>query len=168
VDAARYSLVRTSYTQPLEIDLDLLARHSNDNPVYYVQYASARGANVDRNAAAAGISREGADFSLLDLPDDEAVLALLAQYPQVVTKAGNLREPHRVAHYLETLAGAYHTWYAKERVVPIGEREQGEGDDSAKNPSPACSAARLRLNDAVRQIVANGLGLLGVTAPDRM
>ncbi len=173
VDAARYSLVRTSYSQPLEIDLDLLARHSNDNPVYYVQYASARGANVDRNAAAAGLTRQGADLGLLDQPDDGAVLALLAQYPEVVRKAGNLREPHRVAHYLETLAGSYHTWYAKERVVPLGGADgDQEGDavpaDSAKNPSPACSAARLRLNDAVRQIVSNGLGLLGVTAPDRM
>lgn len=172
VDAARYSLARTSYTQPLVIDLDLLVRHTNDNPVYYVQYASARGANVDRNAAAAGITREGADLSLLDMPDDDAVLALLAQYPEVVRKAGNLREPHRIAHYLETLAGAYHTWYAKERVVPLGADDARRQEDAvaraARDPAPARSAARLRLNDAVRQVISNGLGLLGVTAPDRM
>lgn len=178
VDAARYSLVRTSYTQPLVIDLDLLKKHTNENPVYYVQYAYARGTNVDNNAAAAGITRGGADLSLLDLPDDEKVLALLAQYPEVVRKAGNLREPHRIAHYLEELAGAYHTWYAKERVVPMSltgaeEKAAGTAEElkiakAAKDPEPARSAARLRMNDAVRQIVKNGLGLLGVTAPEKM
>lgn len=178
VDAARYSLVRTSYTQSLVIDLDLLVSHTNDNPVYYVQYASARSSHVARNAASAGITRDGADLSLLNLPDDEAVLALLAQYPQIVLKAGKLREPHRIAHYLETLAGAYHTWYAKERVVPLSstaataapsnEPAKDLAKDVAKDPEPARAAARLRLNDAVHQVIANGLDLLGVSAPDRM
>lgn len=90
----------------------------------------------------------------------------------MVRKAGNLREPHRIAHYLETLAGAYHTWYAKERVVPLGADDARRQEDAvaraARDPAPARSAARLRLNDAVRQVISNGLGLLGVTAPDRM
>lgn len=176
VDAARYSLVRTSYNQSLDIDLDLLVRHTNDNPVYYVQYAHARACNVDRNARAASITTEGADLSLLDMKDDGEVLAQLALYPGVLAEAADMREPHRVAHYLEDLAGAYHTWYAKERVVPMpltapeerGDKAAVEELRKAKDPSPARAAARLKLNDAVRQVIENGLGLLAVTAPEKM
>jgi arginyl-tRNA synthetase len=176
VDAARYSLVRTSYNQTLDIDLNLLVQHTNDNPVYYVQYAHARACNVDRNAAAAGITHDGADLSLLDMPDDEEVLAQLALWPSVVSEAADMREPHRIAHYLETLAGAYHTWYAKERVVPMpltdpekrGDPKAVERLEHAKNPEPARAAARLKLNDAVKQVVENGLSMLAVSAPDKM
>ncbi|OTA27443.1 arginine--tRNA ligase [Alloscardovia macacae] len=174
VDAARYSLARTSYNQNLDIDLDLLASHTNDNPVYYVQYAFARSKNVDRNAAAAGISFEGADLSLLDTPADSELLAELALYPAVVTAAGDLREPHRIAHYVEELAGKYHKWYAAERVVPMelteneAARDDAEALRVAKNPEPARAAARLKLNDAAGQILKNALGLLGVSAPEQM
>ncbi len=174
VDAARYSLARTSYNQNLDIDLGLLAEHTNDNPVYYVQYAYARSQNVDRNAAAAGITYEGADLSLLDTEADSELLAQLALYPAVVTTAGDLREPHRIAHYAEELAGKYHKWYAAERVVPMALTEAEETRDNAeairiaKNPEPARAAARLKLNDAAGQILANALGLLGVSAPEKM
>ena len=169
VDAARYSLARTDYNQTVDIDLDLLASHTNENPVYYVQYAHARSKNVDRNAADAGIDSAKADLSLLDTEADNEVLATLALYPNVVQTAGDQKAPHRVAHYLEQLAGVYHRWYNLERVVPM---ELTGADDPArqtdKNPEPARAAARLRLNDAVQQVIANGLDLLGVCAPDRM
>ena len=176
VDAARYSLARTDYNSPVDIDLNLLASHSNENPVYYVQYAHARSCNVDRNAAAAGITHEGADLALLDTEADGEVLAALAQWPAQLAQAGDLRAPHRVAHYLEDLAAAYHKWYNVERVVPMALTEPEErGDEAerealriAKSPEPARAAARLRLNDAVRAVIAAGLDLLGVEAPERM
>ena len=175
-DAARYSLARTDYNSPVDIDLNLLASHSNENPVYYVQYAHARSCNVDRNAAAAGITHEGADLALLDTEADGEVLAALAQWPAQLAQAGDLRAPHRVAHYLEDLAAAYHKWYNVERVVPMALTEPEErGDEAerealriAKSPEPARAAARLRLNDAVRAVIAAGLDLLGVEAPERM
>jgi arginyl-tRNA synthetase len=176
VDAARYALVRTSYNQQLDIDLAALSEHTNENPVYYVQYAHARSKNVDRNAAAAGITHEGADLSLLDTQADSELIAQLALFPGIVTVAADLLEPHRVAHYLEDLAGAYHKWYANERVVPMAltEAEKRLPDDRrealeiSKNPSPARAAARLRLNDATGQVIRNGLALLAVSAPDKM
>lgn len=173
VDAARYSLARTDYNSPVDIDLNLLASHSNENPVYYVQYAHARSKNVDRNAADAGITYEGADMALLNTPADGEVIAMLAQWPAMLAQAGDMRAPHRIAHYLEDLAASYHKWYNVERVVPMPltdpeEREQDEALRIAKNPEPARAAARLKLNDAVQTVIAEGLDLLGVTAPDRM
>ena len=174
VDASRYSLARTDYNSPVDIDLNLLASHSNENPVYYVQYAHARSCNVDRNAAAAGITYEGADVSLLDTAADGEVLAALAQWPALLREAGDLRAPHRVAHYLEDLAATYHKWYNVERVVPMeltdpeARGEQAEALRIAKAPELARAAARLKLNDAVKTVIAEGLDLLGVAAPDRM
>lgn len=161
VDAARYALARSSMDSTIDIDLDLLASSSSENPVYYVQYAHARTRNVARNAAEHGVSRdpEQAAFepAALDTPADAALLGVLAQYPAVVAQAAALREQHRVARYLEQLAGAYHAWYGATRVTPRGE-----------DPVDAGHVARLWLNDAVGQVVANGLGLLGVSAPERM
>lgn len=176
VDASRYSLARTDYNQSVDIDLNLLASHSNDNPVYYVQYAHARSWNVDRNAAEAGIDTSQADMSLLDTPADEDVLAILAMFPSVVLTAGEQRAPHRVAHYLEQLAGTYHRWYNAERVVamPLTGLEEGLDETErervliAKNPGSSRAAARLKLNDAVQQVLENGLELLGVSAPEKM
>ena len=174
VDASRYSLARTDYNSPVDIDLNLLASHSNENPVYYVQYAHARSCNVDRNAAAAGITYEGADVSLLDTTADGEVLAALAQWPALLREAGDLRAPHRVAHYLEDLAATYHKWYNVERVVPMeltdpeARGEEAEAIRIAKAPEPARAAARLKLNDAVQTVIAEGLDLLGVAAPDKM
>lgn len=177
VDAARYSLARTDYNTGVDIDLDVLASHTNENPVYYVQYAHARSCNVDRNAEDAKIDAGIADLSLLDTPADGEVLGALAQWPSVVSDAGDLRAPHKIAHYLETLAGTYHKWYNLERVVPMdltdleareGDKQKLEAMRIAKNPEPARAAARLQLNDAVQRVIAAGLEMLGVSAPDRM
>ncbi len=158
VDAARYALVRVSMDSNLDIDLDLLASHTNENPVYYVQYAHARTRNVARNAAEHGVTREaGFEPAALDAPADAELLGVLAQFPAQVAQAAELREPHRVARYLESLAAAYHTWYGQCRVTP-------RGDD----PIDAGHVARLWLNDAVTRVLATGLGLLGVAAPERM
>ncbi|WP_176765838.1 arginine--tRNA ligase [Actinomyces ruminicola] len=158
VDAARYALARSSMDSMIDIDLNLLASTSNDNPVYYVQYAHARIRSVARNAIERGVTREaGFDPAQLDTPHDSQLLGVLAQYPAIVAQAASLREQHRVARYLETLAAAYHTWYGATRVTP-------RGDD----PVDAGHVARLWVNDAVGQVIANGLGLLGVSAPERM
>ncbi|WP_432511641.1 arginine--tRNA ligase [Kineococcus sp. SYSU DK001] len=158
VDAARYSLVRSSVDSSIDIDLDLLTRRSNDNPVFYVQYAHARTANVAVNAAGAGVRREDAfDPALLTDETESLLLAALAEFPEVVRRAGELREPHRVARYLEELAGRFHKFYDACRVTPRAGEEVTD-----------VHRTRLWLNDATRQVLANGLGLLGVSAPERM
>ena len=158
VDAARYALARSSMDSAIDIDLDLLASTSSENPVYYVQYAHARTRNVARNAAEHGVSREaGFVPAALDDPADSALLGVLAQFPAIVAQAAQLREQHRVARYLEQLAAAYHTWYGATRVTP-------RGDDVVN----AGHVARLWLNDAVGRVIANGLDMLGVSAPERM
>lgn len=158
VDAARYSLVRSSMDTNLDIDLDLLASHTNENPVYYVQYAHARTVNVAKNAAQHHVSRDGEIHpELLADPADADLLGVLAQFPSVVATATEQRQPHLVPRYLENLAGAYHGWYSKRRVTP-----------PADAPVTDEHRALLALNDAVGQVLRNGLNLLGVTAPDRM
>lgn len=158
VDAARYSLARSSADTSIDLDLDLLTKATNENPVYYVQYAHARTASVARNAAQAGVRREdGFDASLLDHETEAVLLGRLAGLPRVVAQAAELREPHRVARYLEELAGAYHKWYDQRRVMPFGDEQVSD-----------VHRTRLWLNDATRQVLANGLGLLGVSAPERM
>ena len=115
-------------------------------------------------------------LALLDTEADGEVLAALAQWPALLSLAGDLRAPHRVAHYLEDLAATYHKWYNVERVVPMALTDPEERQDDAarealriaKNPEPARAAARLKLNDAVRIVIAAGLDLLGVEAPERM
>ncbi|MFL6136954.1 MAG: arginine--tRNA ligase [Frankiaceae bacterium] len=157
-DAGRYALARASVDSPIDLDLDLLARRTNDNPVFYVQYAHARIASLLRNAAEMGIAR-GDDFdpSLLSHPRESDLLGALGEHPRVVASAAELREPHRVARYLEELAGTYHRFYDACRVLPQGDEE----------PTPL-TTARLWLVEATRVVLANGLSLLGVTAPDRM
>ncbi|XBH22065.1 arginine--tRNA ligase [Jonesiaceae bacterium BS-20] len=158
VDAARYSLVRSSVDSSIDVDLDLLAKQTNDNPVFYVQYAHARTANVARNAAAAGVKREDAfDPATLTHATEAALIGQLTEFPRVVAQAAELREPHRVARYAEALAGSYHKWYAECRVTPVGEEAVTD-----------THRTRLWLNDATRQVLANALGMLGVSAPERM
>nr|WP_167739235.1 arginine--tRNA ligase [Kocuria sp. JC486] len=157
VDAARYSLTRYSVDSNIDIDLDLLAKRSNENPVFYVQYAHARTCAVDRNAEAAGVTREAFDAALLTHETEGELLAALGAYPSVVAEAAALREPHRVARHLEALAGAYHRWYGACRVTPQAEETVTD-----------THRTRLWLNDATRQVLANGLELLGVSAPERM
>ena len=158
VDAARYALARSSTDAQIDIDLDLLVKHTNDNPVYYVQYAHARLSSIVRNAVEAGVRREDAfEPALLDHDADAVLLAALAEFPRVVVQAADLREPHRVARYLEELAGRFHKWYEATRVTPRGDE-----------PVTDAHRTRLWLAEATRQVFANGLGLLGVSAPERM
>ena len=160
VDAARYALARFSSDSPIDIDVDLWTRASRDNPVYYVQYVAARTASIARNAAEVGLTRGTADAFHPELLDHEKELDLLkslGDYPAAVTAAAELREPHRVARYLEDLAGAYHRFFDNCRILPYGDEEITD-----------THRARLWLNDATRTVIANGLGLLGVTAPERM
>ncbi|MDT7707361.1 MAG: arginyl-tRNA synthetase [Pseudonocardiales bacterium] len=156
VDAARYSLIRSSVDSSLDIDLDLLTRRSNDNPVFYVQYAHARLASLARNAADLGMT-PGEEFGLLEHPREGDLVRTLGEFPSVVASAAELREPHRVARYLEQLAAAYHKFYDACRVLPMGDEEISD-----------LHRARLGLCVAARQVLANGLGLLGVSAPERM
>jgi arginyl-tRNA synthetase len=157
-DAARYSLVRSSMDSDLTLDIDLVTRHDPENPVFYVQYAHARIASVLRNAAELGIAREASyDASLLTHEREGDLLRALGELPRIVRSATELDAPHRVARYLEELAGVYHRFYDACRVLP------GEN-----GPDPALTQARLALCEATRIVLANGLGLLGVSAPERM
>jgi len=165
VDAARYSLIRYPVESPLVLDLDLLVSSTNDNPVYYVQYAHARIASVIRNAAELGLIPAATSdwdpktFDPSQLTDDRegSLLGLLADYPRVVASAAELREPHRIARYIEEVATSYHSFYASCRVLP-------QGDE----PVTSLNIARLWLCGATRQVIFNGLELLGVSAPERM
>jgi arginyl-tRNA synthetase len=159
VDAARYTLIRYPVDTPMVMDVDVLRKNTNENPVYYVQYAHARIAAVLRNAQELGISTglEGFDASQLSHDRENELLGALAEYPRIVATAAELREPHRIARYLEELAGLYHGFYADCRVLPMGEEA----------PS-AIHSARAALCSATMQVISNGLDLLGVSAPERM
>ncbi|WP_125132512.1 arginine--tRNA ligase [Microbacterium sp. 10M-3C3] len=157
VDAARYALTRSSADSNLDVDLDVLQKRTNDNPVFYVQYAHARTHNVARNAAASGVDRSEFAPELLTHETESALLGALQEFPRVVAFAAEVREPHRVARYLEELAGLYHRWYDNCRVIPLGDE-----------PVTNLHRTRLWLNDATGQVLRNGLTLLGVGAPERM
>ena len=159
VDAARYTLIRYPVDTPMVMDIDILKRNTNENPVYYVQYAHARIAAVLRNAAELNIPVDLKSFDSSQLIHDREneLLGALAQFPRVVQSAAQLRQPHRVARYLEELAGTYHGFYADCRVLPMGE----------ENPSPL-HTARLLLCASTKQVIKNALDLLGVSAPERM
>jgi arginyl-tRNA synthetase len=156
IDAARYSLIRSSVDSPLTVDLDLLARRANDNPVFYVQYAHARLSSLARAADDLGID-PGQRYDLLADPREGQLIRTIGEFPAVVATAAELREPHRVARFLEQLAGAYHRFYDSCRVLPMGDEEVTD-----------LHRARLALCGAARQVLANGLRLLGVHAPERM
>ncbi|MGM0385421.1 MAG: arginine--tRNA ligase [Actinomycetota bacterium] len=157
-DAVRYTLARYPADSPLTIDGEKLREQNNDNPVFYVQYAHARTRNVHHNAQSHGVRREDAFVpELLDHETETVLLGKLAEFPGVVALAAPLREPHRIARYLEELAGAYHKWYDNCRVTPRGDE-----------PVDDAHRTRLWLNDATGRVIANGLGLLGVSAPERM
>lgn len=164
VDALRYSLARYPNDSPIEIDPDLLRARTNDNPVFYVQYAHARSRSAARTADAQGVVREVElfDAATLTHPTEEELLAKLAQFPSVVGSAAKLRQPHRLARHLESIAAAYHGWYAVARIVPAPDK-----DGTKPEPEPV-NYSRRWLNDATTQVLANGLGLLGVSAPEKM
>jgi arginyl-tRNA synthetase len=156
VDASRYALARYHSDSPIDIDLDLWSRATNDNPVFTVQYAHARVSSLMRNAADLGVEAESHP-ELLTHEKEGELLRALAELPRVVKAAAELREPHRVARYLEELAGTYHRFYDSCRVLPRGDEETSD-----------LHRARLMLVDATRVVLANGLDLLGVSAPERM
>jgi arginyl-tRNA synthetase len=156
IDAARYALVRNHIETNLDIDLDLWAKATSDNPVFYVQYAHARVSSILRNAADLGLE-PASHPELLTHEKEGELLRALAELPRVVAAATALREPHRVARYLEDTAASYHRFYDNCRVLPMGDEEPTD-----------LHRARLRLVEATRIVLANGLGLLAVTAPDRM
>jgi arginyl-tRNA synthetase len=156
-DSLRYSLGRYPADSPLSLDPEILTKRSNDNPVFYVQYAHARTHQVARNAAAAGITRDTFEPGTLTHDTESTLIASLGDFPRVVAQAAELREPHRVARYLEEVASVYHRWYDACRVTP-------QGDD----PMEAVHGTRLWLNDATGQVLRNGLAMLGVSAPERM
>ena len=157
VDAARYSLARSSINSSLDVDLEVLTKKTNDNPVFYVQYAHARTRQVSKNASAQLVERSEFVPEALSHLSEQNLIAQLAQFPQVVETASEFREPHRVARYLEELAGTYHRFYDHCRVIPL-----------SVDPVETVHRSRLWLNDACTQVLANGLGLLGVSAPERM
>lgn len=156
-DALRYWLARYPAESPLSLDGEKLRTQSNDNPVYYVQYAYARTCAVDRNAATVGLSRGVFQPELLTHPSETELLGKLQQYPSIVTGAAQLREPHRIARYLEELATSYNRWYDNCRVLP-----------QAGEEIMPLHSTRLYVNDATQQVLKNGLNLLGVSAPERM
>jgi len=159
VDAARYALARSSADSVLDIDLDVWSRQSSDNPVFYVQYAATRAASVLRNAAELGLLVDAdADVSLLSDPREVDLLLALAELPQVVATAAELREPHRVARYLEEkVARSAQRFWDECQVLPKGDEQVA-----------VTTAPRLLLWQATRIVLENGLGLLGVSAPERM
>ena len=157
VDAARYALARSSANSQLDIDLEQLTKKTNDNPVFYVQYAHARTRQVANNAAGLGVDRTEFEPALLNHASEGELLAQLSEFPRVVAQSAEFREPHRVARYLEEVAGAYHRWYDNCRVTPMGDQ-----------PVETIHRTRLWLNDAAAVVLRNGLELLGVTAPERM
>ena len=157
VDAARYALTRSSVDSPIDIDLALWSSASSENPVYYVQYAHARLCALARNAADLGLQADTAHLALLSHDKEGTLIRNLGEFPRVLQAAAALREPHRVCRYLEDLAGDYHRFYDLCRVLPQGDEEPAD-----------LHRARLALCEATRQVIANGLGILGVSAPERM
>ena len=158
-DAARYTLIRFPTDTPMVMDVDLLRKNTNDNPVYYVQYAHARICAVLRNAKELGISYGLKFYSpeLLTHERERELVGLLAQYPKVLSSAAQLRQPHRVARYIEELASQYHRFYNDCRVLPLGDEKVSD-----------LNSARATLSQATAQVISNGLDLLGVNAPEKM
>jgi len=157
VDAARYALTRSSVDTSIDIDLQLWSSASSENPVYYVQYAHARLSALARNAAELGLAPDTAHLELLTHDKEGTLIRNLGEFSRVLESAASLREPHRVCRYLEDLAGDYHRFYDSCRVLPRGDEDPSD-----------LHRARLALCEATRQVIANGLGILGVSAPERM
>jgi arginyl-tRNA synthetase len=159
IDAARYTLIRYPTDTPMVMDVDLLKKNTNDNPVYYVQYAHARICAVLRNAKDLGIDF-GNDFyapELLVHQQERELIGLLAEYPRIVASAAQMRQPHRVARFIEELAAQYHRFYNDCRVLPMGDEKPGK-----------LNSTRATLSQATAQVIHNGLDLLGVSAPEKM
>jgi arginyl-tRNA synthetase len=165
VDAARYALIRSSVDSSLDIDMDLWTSETNDNPVFYVQYAHARLCSLARKAADQGVELP-ADLGELDLSQlsharEGDLIRTLGEFPGVVATAAELREPHRIARYAEHLAGTFHRFYDACQILPK------KTDEGTEELAPV-HLARLALATASRTVLANALQLVGVSAPERM
>jgi arginyl-tRNA synthetase len=155
-DAARFTFLTRRHDSPLEFDLAVATRQSSDNPVYYVQYAHARIRSIARQAAEQGIALppwDAIDLGVLTEPEEQALIKRLLDYPEAVRGAARAREPHRIAFWLQELAGAFHPYYKTHRVIQDDRR---------------LMLARWALCAAVGRVIANGLDLLGVSAPETM
>jgi arginyl-tRNA synthetase len=156
-DATRYFLIARKADSQLIFDIDLARAQTNDNPVYYIQYAHARVASVMRQLAERGLAWDRtnglAQLAKLDGETEQALMVELSRYPEVVEAAGQSLEPHIVANYLRDLAAAFHMYYNTNQFLV---------DDAAIRD------ARLTLANATRQVLANGLDLLGISAPESM
>lgn len=157
VDAARYALTRSSINSSLDVDLEQLTKKTNDNPVFYVQYAHARTKQVEKNAKSLSVDLSEFEPGLLSHESESELLAKLSEFPRQVASAAQFREPHRIARYLEEVAGSYHRWYDNCRVTPMGDK-----------PVETVHRTRLWLNNAAGVVLGQGLALLGVSAPERM
>ena len=156
-DATRYFLAARAPSSQLTFDIDLALAQSNDNPVYYIQYAHARVCSVMRKLQEQGLSWTAntgtATLTMLTADSEKAILRRLDRFPELMMQAAEKSEPHAIANYLKDLAGDFHSWYNSHKVLV---NESGLRD------------ARLALSEAVRQVTANGLALLGVSAPESM
>jgi arginyl-tRNA synthetase len=142
---------------PIDIDLALWSSASNENPVYYVQYAHARLSALARNAAELGVIADTAHLELLTHDKEGTLIRNIGEFGRVLKTAAALREPHRAARYLEDLAGDYHRFYDSCRVLPRGDEE-----------ATSLTIARLWVCAATATVLRNGLAVLGVHAPERM
>jgi arginyl-tRNA synthetase len=156
-DACRFFYLMRSHDQPLDFDLELAKARSNDNPVYYIQYAHARVASVMKQLGARGLEFDAAQglagAGLLGGAQEQAVIRTLTRYPEVLEQAAINRAPHTLVHYLRELANVFHTYYNAASFIV---------------EDPALRNARLSLVLGVQQVVRNGLTLLGVSAPESM
>jgi arginyl-tRNA synthetase len=155
-DAARFIFLTRSSDNTLEFDLELAKQKNNDNPVYYVQYVHARICSIVRKSAELGITgipATDAVLCLLNTPEDISLIKMMVKYPETVRFSAELMEPHRITFFLMELAAAFHAYYNRQRVL---------------TDEPRLTQARLYLMTAVRQVIANGLSLLGVSAPESM
>jgi arginyl-tRNA synthetase len=155
-DAARFTFLTRRHDSQLEFDLAVATRRTADNPVYYVQYAHARIRSILRQAVEQGIPTspwDEVELGALTLPEEQQLAKRLLQFPELVAEAAHALEPHRVAYWLQELAGFFHSYYKAHRVIQDDRRVM---------------RARLALCAAMGQVIDNGLALLGVAAPDTM
>lgn len=153
-DAARFIFLSRHYDSPLDFDLEVARKKSNDNPVFYVQYVHARISSIlEKARAERGLTVSAAALDALTEGEEVALMKAMLRFPEVVETAARLMEPHRISYFLMELASAFHSYYNKHKVL---------------SPDPELSAARLRLVAAVRQVIKTGLALLGVSAPEKM
>jgi len=180
-DAAKFFFLMRDSNSHLDFDLELAKQRSSDNPVYYVQYAHARIASLWRVAAARSIAcplPSEADLTVLTDPDELGLIRKLSAYPSVLQGSAAAYEPHRMTYYLQQLAGLLHTFYNKHRILPpAADRDLlvGTPDGLAPSeglqkevPTPERTAARLALMSGVQRVLKNGLGVLGISAPEQM